>query len=126
MSSKSVLITVEDERELKVAMRSAAISRMVGKLELAIYKNIEKAFDSIAELSQGSVIDHSFEELRENNEQLRFHNEALSENLTRSTHEYDVMAQHLDSLRINNLFRAISSVLTARRQESFLRMQLHR
>lgn len=113
-------------RELDVAKMSASITRMVDKLESAYIKNMIKAFDKIAELSYDSFFDSSIQEYQDDNEQLRAHNESLSESLNRSTYEYDMMAQHLDSLRLNNLFRAIGSVLTARKQESFLRMQLHR
>ena len=46
------------------------------------------------------VLDHEIQFLKEDVATLRYDNEALSDNLQRSTYEFDLMAQHLDGLRI--------------------------
>jgi hypothetical protein len=87
-------------------------------------KNLLTALNLVQLVSEEQFMNLQMTDLKEDNEVLRHHNEALSENLQRSTHEYDLMASHLDGLRLSNLFRAIGGLLSARKQESFLRIQL--
>jgi hypothetical protein len=72
------------------------------------------------------VLDHEISDLKEDVATLRHDNEALNDTLQRSTHAFDLMAQHLDGLRISNLFRALTGIIISRKHEAYLRVQLFR
>ena len=118
--------TPKSERELRVVVVRETLLALTNLLSRMYMKNVLSAFNLIQVVSDDFLTDTAIKDLREDNQALRFHNEALSDNLQRSTQEYDLMAQHLDTLRLFNLMRVLDGYFRQREQDGLVRIQLFR
>ena len=115
--------TPRSDREHRMVILRESLLELTNIISKCYMKNVLSAFNLIQFYSDDLLSDSAIKDLREDNQALRFHNEALSDNLQRSTAEYDLMAQHLDGLRIQNLVRVLEVFFVRRDQDSFLRIQ---
>jgi Asp-tRNA(Asn)/Glu-tRNA(Gln) amidotransferase C subunit len=120
------LSTPKNARETLQSQLREKLLDLFSSLHNEYTRNLMTAFNLIQVASDDYLVDSAIKDLREDNQTLRFHNEALSDNLERSAQEYDMMAQHLDGLRVQNLVRVINSLIHSRKQESYLRFKLYK
>ena len=73
--------TPKSERELRVVVVRETLLAVTNLLSRMYMKNVLSAFNLIQVVSDDFLTDTAIKDLREDNQALRFHNEALSDNL---------------------------------------------
>jgi len=68
------------------------------------------AFKQILSYAESEMANDHIADLQDDNEKLRFHNEALVQNLDRSTMNFEIVVSQLDELRVSILARALTSI----------------
>ena len=84
------------------------------------------AFKQILSYAESEMANDHIADLRDDNAKLRIHNEALVQNLDRSTINFETVVSQLDELRVSMLERAYTSIRNKRKLEAFYKCVLFR
>jgi hypothetical protein len=92
----SIMESPTNARDSQVYSIKTKLNSMLFVLSEAYIRNLLIAFHCTLNHAESKIADIHIQDLREDNEKLRIHNEALSDNLNRSTTDFEMIVSQFD------------------------------